>query len=60
MIDELSAIAIAAANRADLWCRISQFRGVRRTAEVGVWRGDFAKREHRVVLDNRPVAAPRA
>lgn len=44
MLDELSAISIEAANRADLWCRVSRARDVRRMAEVGVWRGEFAKR----------------
>ena len=43
MIDELSAISIEAANRFDLWCRISRARGVLRMAEVGVWHAEFAR-----------------
>lgn len=43
MIDELSAISIGAANRTDLWCRFVRARGIRRMAEVGVWRAGFAQ-----------------
>ena len=43
MIDALSTISIEAANRPNLWCRMSRDRGVRCMARLGVWRGEFAQ-----------------
>ena len=54
MIDELSAIAIEATNRVDLWCRLVRARGIRRMADVGVWRAGFA---HRVLRDCPNIAS---
>jgi hypothetical protein len=42
---------VSDANRFDLWCRICRDREVRRIAEAGVWRGEFAERVLRYCPD---------
>lgn len=42
MIHDLAHAAAAATDRRDLWVRLCRARSVRRMAEIGVWRGQFA------------------